>query len=128
MIFKASIENHSKDFVKDRLFNVTLLRDVHKIISGPGKTKSFSFMSAALSDIVLLLQKAYKVIRQEMRDKSMEGRIEKNMEKQRDTVIQKFAANDEADHAAVDFFAICIKSVGKKSPYSACRSFSKQRK
>lgn len=44
-------------------FNLTVLEDVKIIISGPGQSKSLTFMSAALSDLILLLRTALVIIK-----------------------------------------------------------------
>ncbi|CAG5125270.1 unnamed protein product [Candidula unifasciata] len=48
-------------------FNLTVLEDVKVIISGPGQAKSLTFMSAALSDLILLLRSALVIIKKELK-------------------------------------------------------------
>ncbi|BFZ17816.1 hypothetical protein BsWGS_20855 [Bradybaena similaris] len=49
-------------------FNLTVLEDVKILVSGPGQSKSLTFMSAALSDFILLLRTALVIIKKELKN------------------------------------------------------------
>lgn len=54
-------------------FNISLLKDLKILVSGPGKNSSLTFMAAALSDIFRLLKNAQSILKRELRDKVREG-------------------------------------------------------
>ncbi|RUS73311.1 hypothetical protein EGW08_018922 [Elysia chlorotica] len=60
-------------------FNLTVLEDVRLLVRGPGKIDSLTFISAALSDLVFLLQAALTVIKKELRDRRKSGADETDL-------------------------------------------------
>ncbi|GFO25565.1 Zinc finger hit domain-containing protein 2 [Plakobranchus ocellatus] len=60
-------------------FNLKILEDVQQLVCGPGKEKSLTFISVALSDLITLFQSTLRIIKKELKDRRQNGSDESDL-------------------------------------------------